>query len=404
MTARGRVLSVFFALLLLAGLATGIREIYYAVFVLGLLLLATLVTALCGALSLRAAQSLPDCLTVRGEGARIQVRLSGLVLLPVTVEVRLMVPGPPMPGRKERPQEEWGTLTLWPCRLDRLLSITVACRHRGVWPAGLRRVYVHDVLGLFSLPLRRRAISSSEEPLIVYPRLYELEAEIPSLPTSADYSENHPVTADHGDSFAGTRLYRDGDSLKRIHWIQTIRTRELYTRQYEISTEQYGLLVLDTEVPPEMNRLAYGDMAGEVAGALALNYLERGCPVRLLCLNTGAGEGPSEDCYAAGREEFFPLYELLATVPYTPHPQPLDAACLLDGNWGQVRTIHLVTSRPSPHLLEILHVFTQRRCQAVCIVPMTVGAASLMPLAGELGVRLVPVSRPEEIAALGDCL
>lgn len=84
----------------------------------------------------------------------------------------------------------------------------------------------------------------------MYPRLYELEAEIPSLPTSADYSENLPVTADHGDSFAGTRLYRDGDSLKRIHWIQSVRTRELYTRQYEISTEQYALLVLDTEVLP----------------------------------------------------------------------------------------------------------------------------------------------------------
>ena len=212
------------------------------------------------------------------------------------------------------------------------------------------------------------------------------------------------MTADHGDSFAGTRLYRDGDSLKRIHWIQTVRTRELYTRQYEISTEQYGLLILDTEVPPTINRLAYGDMAGEVAAALALNYLERGCPVRLLCLNSEAGEGPSEDCSAAGREEFFPMYELLATVAYTPNPQPLDASSLLDGNWGQVRTIHLVTSRPSPHLLETLHVFTQRRCRAVCIVPMMASAAPLIPLAGELGVRLLPVSRPEEIAALGDCL
>lgn len=38
------------------------------------------------------------------------------------------------------------------------------------------------------------------------------------------------------------------------------------------------------------------------------------------------------------------------------------------------------------------------------IVPMMAGAAPLIPLAGELGVRLLPVSRPEEIAALGDCL
>lgn len=404
MTVRGGVLSAFFALLLLAGLATGIREIYYVVLILGILLAAGLLAALCGAFSLRAAQFLPVRMTIRGEGAGLQVRLSGLVLLPVTVQVRLMVPGPPRPGAKERPMEEWGALTLWPCRLDRVLSITVPCRHRGAWPTGIRRVCVYDVMGLFVLPLRRKAVSSSREPLIVYPRLYELEAEIPPLPVGTDYSEKHPVVADHGDSFAGTRLYRDGDSLKRIHWIQTVRTREIHTRQYEISTEQYGLLILDTEVPPYMNRLAYGDMAGETAAALAFHYLEGGCPVRLLCLNSAAGGGVAEDCYAAVPEEFFPLYDLLATVPFTPHPQPLDASRLLEGNWGQVRTVHLITSRPSPHLFEVLHAFTQRRCRVVCIVPMTAEAVSWIPLAGELNVRVVAISRPEEIAALGDCL
>lgn len=404
MTARGGVLSVFFALLLLAGLATGIREIYYVVLVLGILLAAGLLAALCGAFSLRAAQFLPGRMTVRGEGAGLQVRLTGLVLLPVTVQVRMMVPGPPLPGTKERPLEEWGTLTLWPCRLDRALSITVPCQHRGAWPTGIRRVLVYDVMGLFALPLRRKAVFSTEEPLIVYPRLYELEAEIPPLPVGTDYSEKRPIVADHGDSFAGTRLYRDGDSLKRIHWIQTIRTREIHTRQYEISTEQYGLLILDTEVPPYMNRLAYGDMAGETAAALALHYLEGGCPVRLLCLNSAGAGGVAEDWSAAGPEDFFPLYELLATAPFTAHPQPLDASCLLEGNWGQVRTVHLITSRPSPHLFEVLHTFTRRHCQAVCIVPMTAEAGSWISLAGELNVRVVAISRPEEIAALGDCL
>ena len=404
MSARGRTLSVFFALLLLAGLATGIREIYYLVFVLGLLLLITLTAALGGAFSLRAAQSLPDELTIRGEGAAIRVRLFGWVLLPVTAEVRLIVPGPPVPGGKGKPPEEWGCLTLWPLKLDKRLSITVSCDHRGLWETGISGLYVQDVLGLFHLPVRRSAISSDRENLTVYPRLYELEAEIPSLPTSADYSENLPVTADHGDSFAGTRLYRDGDSLKRIHWIQSVRTRELYTRQYEISTEQYALLVLDTEVPPAMNRLAYGDMAGEVAAALALNYLERGCPVRLLCLASGSGDGSAESCSAANRDEFFPLYERLATVEYTPNPLPLDAESLIDGSWGQMRTIHMITSRPSAHLLEVLHALSGRHSRAVCIVPMTAGAPPLLSLAAELNVRMLAISRPEEIAGLGECL
>lgn len=68
---------------------------------------------------------------------------------------------------------------------------------------------------------------------------------------SNDYNESSFVTADHGESFAGTRQYRDGDSLKRIHWIQTIRTREIYTRQYELATQQLTLLLLDTGLPSQ---------------------------------------------------------------------------------------------------------------------------------------------------------
>ena len=69
-----------------------------------------------------------------------------------------------------------------------------------------------------------------------------------------------------------------------------------------------------------------------------------------------------------------------------------------------MRTIHMITSRPSAHLLEVLHALSGRHSRAVCIVPMTAGAPPLLSLAVELNVRMLAISRPEEIAGLGECL
>ena len=402
MTWRGSVYTGFFALLLLAGLATGIREIYLCVLILGLIWLIALVTALAGAVSIQAGQGLTGSLAIRGEKTKLLVKLTGLLLLPVTAEVRLTVPGEAK-DRNGRLPEQLYYATLFPGSLNRQLELELVCNHRGLWKTGIKRLRIHDIFGLFSFPLLPGALSPMREPLIVYPRLFELEGEIPNLPVSTDYSEKNPLTADYGDSLSGTRLYRDGDSLKRIHWIQSIRTRELYTRQYEISSEQYTLLVLDTQIPPDMNLLAYADMAGEAASALAYCYIVRGCPVRLICLG-GQEEPITADLTATGQEDFLRQYEELATVPYTANPLPLDASQLLEVTWGQVRTLHVVTSRPSGLLLEVLHEFSKQHCQVACTVPMTALSAGLLPQAQELDVHMVPISRPEEMARLGECL
>ncbi len=403
MTWRGVVYTGFFALLLMAGMATGTREIYLCVFALGGVELYALASALAGAVSVRTAQSLTGSLAVRGEKTKLLVQLTGWLPLPVTVEVRLSVPGEVVDKTGRLPEQMYHAF-LFPGRLSRRMELKLSCPHRGLWKAGIRRLRIHDIFGLFTFPpLRREAVSPMREPLIVYPRLFELEGEIPSLPVSADHSERHPLTADYGDSLSGTRPYRDGDSLKRIHWIQSVRTRELYTRQYEISSEQYTLLMLDTRVPPDMNRLAYGDMAGEAASALAYGCIARGCPVRLLCL--GGGEEPADaDLTAFGQEDFLVQYEKLATVTYTPSPLPLDVSRFLDTSWGQVRSLHVITSRPSIQLLEALHEFSQQHCKVACTVPMTATAAGLQSQAQALDVPLVQISCPGEMGRLGEWL
>lgn len=167
--------------------------------------------------------------------------------LPLPAVVRLWVK---LPVPSALPSEGQFHFALMPGGKRPDLSLRVYCPHRGVWSVRVDKVRVHDIFGLFSFPLLgKQALNNRELALTVYPQLYELTGEPLSPAILAEDSTAKAVVTDHGDSFSGTRQYRDGDSLKRIHWKQSIRTQELYTRQYEMSTEQYNLLVMDTGAP-----------------------------------------------------------------------------------------------------------------------------------------------------------
>lgn len=87
MTRRGISFLVSFALLLLAGLATGYREIFLAVFSFGLLLLTALLSSLLGAVLLRCRQTLASTAVVREEAAALQLDFSGVAVLPVLAAI-----------------------------------------------------------------------------------------------------------------------------------------------------------------------------------------------------------------------------------------------------------------------------------------------------------------------------
>ena len=395
MTRRGVGFAVTLAVTLLLALATGIREIYMAVFSLGMLLVAALASALWAAARCRCAQSLSVYQAVRGDQVRLVVEVQGMSPVPVAVRLRVRTPGVPrLPGGREY------LLPLPPSRQGRRLGIDLYCPHRGVWAVEVENLRIRDLFGFFSLPLLRRdGLSPMPEALTVYPFLVELDGEPPALAPSMDYTETNLTTADQGDSFAGTRQYRDGDSLKRIHWKQSIRTRELYTRQYEISMEQYTLVALDPGVSPGRNPEDYADMATECAAALCYFFCSRGQGVRLMVLG-----GEDGDTVARSPEEFPPLYTQLAGIPVG-GPPLADAGSLIQENLGAVRAVYMITCCTNAALIQDLQTFIARRCSAVCIVPRTPEVSALSSIAQETGVRLVPVARPEDIPALlGDSL
>ena len=124
--------------------------------------------------------------------------------------------------------------------------VPIECPHRGIWQMQLRRLKVRDLFGFFSLPLLDFFSAPGRTPYSG------------GIPASARIGINpHPPSQGHGlfgrspDSrrygrfLRGVRAYRQGDSLKQIHWKITAKMRELYSKQYEIPAEPYALVLLD---------------------------------------------------------------------------------------------------------------------------------------------------------------
>lgn len=394
MTGRGIALAVTLALLLLFALGTGIRELYFAVFLLGLLLLYAGVSALLAAASLRCRQSLEAARVVRGETVGLRVNLSGFLLLPAVMRLHVAAPGAeglPSPSYQ---------FSLRPGRSRPALVMRLDCPHRGVWRACADKARVYDLFGLFRFPLLSKgALGEQEALLTVYPQIFELEGEPPVSALLPDDSTSNAMTADHGEGFADTRLYRDGDSLKRIHWKQSIRTRELYTRQYEVTTLPRNRILLDTGAPAGSDVAGYADMASECAGTLCLHYLTASQPVEL------AGAGPFDALLKAeGPEDFDAACTFLAELPFAQTDVPLDADALLEESGGALRSLHVITHRPTLDLLDALRTLAEGRCLVSCLCPDFPEARWLLNNC-PAEVRLILVSRPSDILTeLGDSL
>ncbi len=83
--------------------------------------------------------------------------------------------------------------------------------------------------------------------LLVWPSTTELAA----IPESADLCPSEDTFSEHrvGDSgdLMGTRLFRDGDSLRRVHWAQTARHDRLIYCERQAATQSAVAVILDAD-------------------------------------------------------------------------------------------------------------------------------------------------------------
>jgi uncharacterized protein (DUF58 family) len=121
------------------------------------------------------------------------------------------------------------------------LTYRAVARTRGVHRVEDVEVMTSGLLGLVSA---RRRVSAPAE-VVVLPRFWVL-SQIPSPgPAGADSEAVHRPRRD-GLEVAGVRDYRDGDSLRHVHWRSTARRGRLVVREFDDDLREPVAVLLDT--------------------------------------------------------------------------------------------------------------------------------------------------------------
>lgn len=136
--------------------------------------------------------------------------------------------------------------TLGP-RESRNLSFGARFTHLGTYSAGIERIVVHDLLGLFSATLE----NETRHPVAVRPHLFDIgDVELSSVTTQESKKLFRPIVSDDMD-YAGVREYQMGDPMKTVHWNLSARnpSGELMTRLFEVYANPGLAIVIDPSAP-----------------------------------------------------------------------------------------------------------------------------------------------------------
>jgi uncharacterized protein (DUF58 family) len=113
---------------------------------------------------------------------------------------------------------------------------------RGKFTVGPLKLRVADAFGLVELG---RSFSTTNT-LVVSPKIVSLPTSVIPGSWLGDGEGRAKVAASSENDDTGTRPYRDGDELRRVHWRSTARYGELMVRREEQQWRNHVVLLLDT--------------------------------------------------------------------------------------------------------------------------------------------------------------
>ena len=259
------------ATLMICGLSTGAQAYYLIAFTLLILLLISFISVLWALMTVKVEMKGLKARVGRGETLMTIFTVRHSSLLPVSaVRLRLSVPSAFSPSQEV-------SVPALPFA-KKLFRWRINCPHRGVYDAGITRIYVSDLFGLVTLS---RKSGMKLVRVDVAPRIPD------ALPMELKGGDIGPETISRADedtaSPSDVRKWQDGDPLKKVHWKLTMRRREVMVRVYEESARPDTLVIPDlTEISAMRDQaLAIEDCVCEACAGAVKAQLEAGYPVRM---------------------------------------------------------------------------------------------------------------------------
>ena len=340
------------AVMLIAGMANGLR-IYYLVFMVMLLIvICCFAMSLWTYVSFSYLQKLDKDVAVRGDTLNLSVGIFNDKFFPFT-RMRVRIKGVDVSLDRVLSIE-------LPPKQDVQFEIPLELPYRGEFTVGMTELWVTDCFGL--LPLRfdlRKLPYYRMLPVTVLPALTRLPAAHPVTSDAAFFARGG--VSDEGESFAMVRAYRAGDKLRSVHWKLSARKREMLVRRYDIPEERTCLITIDARPLPNLSEeaaLRYADAAVSCALALADQALLAGHPVRI-------ADGRGEILIHSTRQ-FEEMRTMLAHLHFDSNVVPGSTleACAREGNPG---LLYVVSGQCGAELTEPMRRISFGSCALIHI-------------------------------------
>lgn len=242
-------------------------------------------------------------------------------------------------------------------------DLPLHCAYRGVHKVGMTTIELNDIFGLvrFNFDMRSLPYYRQREPAVL-PRLTALPLLPARIRDTKRAGGGSPTTAGGGDSYAGLRQYRPGDSPARLHWPASVRARDLFVRHYERPVESSVLVAIDTSaVFDGEDALRYADLVCECAAALANYGLQNGFAVRIVTADIA--RPVAEVC---SRRDFTSFYESLVTLPFGIDGDLAVSLRAQTRMHDAPRAVYALTARPDENLSLTLTDLARTGCGVKC--------------------------------------
>ena len=248
--------AAFLALALLFGGVVPYYVLYLALSVLILSILYTVLVGLGIGFSIKVQRHIFTC----GEDISCELKITNAISLPVPyIRVHSAAEGY---GQKAYT----GSFFSMPASEDHWRHVRLRFPSRGVYPLGRLTVTVWD---LFRIARYTKTLDTGLT-VKVYPRLYPVRGLFPGA--SDIYRDAYASRGRNENQYTmqDIRPYRDGDSLKRVHWKVSARRGELFVKNYEKVTGTETALFIDMHE----GNYGYGDEAEERIIDTALSIVQ----------------------------------------------------------------------------------------------------------------------------------
>lgn len=352
---------IFYASLvicLVMGLYSGVR-IYFLFFLTGILIIcAVLAINIFTIYSFKFTQKLARNLCEKGETTELILELINESIVPLSLlNVHIEVVSPhrnvnlifnlaPFSGKR--------------------FQIPLELPYRGHYKVGMTTIRINDIFGLvpFRFDMRRLPYYRMKE-ILVLPKAVASKGASVEMPDAKSFGEVNLKLADFGDSMAGARLYRPGDTAKRIHWKKSIQLSNLYSKQYDFPERENITIVLDSSAQGLLSEdlMRYADTLCECAASVALHSLLRGRSIQLVFSGY-----PNESIFCENIRKFDDLRKKLALLIFDSENVLVETFSSVLSDSTISRELFVLTRHATPELISIMEKALERQTSLTLMI------------------------------------